>query len=170
MPDPYRKLTTAVVEIATQARRIADALTTPVVEHVDADQTTDDAAPHDELWSLLDWTFWGAGMGDVLREPLADAMVASITPEQRADALRVMAAWEESGRVPVGRRAYEELKAERDRLAAALRKVLGTFGRMVTPHNGEVLGYQGPAIDPAMYDQWRAVLDQPAAEEQRATQ
>lgn len=40
MPDPYRNLTRAVVEIATQARRIADAMQTPVVEHADDVSTT----------------------------------------------------------------------------------------------------------------------------------
>ncbi|MDX3839022.1 hypothetical protein [Streptomyces europaeiscabiei] len=74
-----------------------------------------------ELWSLLDWTFWGSGMGDVFREPLADAMLAAITPEQLAQAEKLMEAWHASGREPLGRRRYEELSAElktaRDELA-----------------------------------------------------
>jgi len=74
---------------------------------------------HDELWSLLDWSLWGAGMGDVLREPMADAMTGAVTDQQRADALRVMAAWEKSGRTPVGRWRYESQKRRIKRLAAA---------------------------------------------------
>jgi hypothetical protein len=74
-----------------------------------------------ELWSLLDWTFWGSGMGDVFRMPLADTMLAAITPEQREQAEQLMEAWHASGRKPLGRRRYEELSAElqtaRDELA-----------------------------------------------------
>jgi hypothetical protein len=40
VPDPYRKLTAAVVEIGTQLRRIADHQTTPVYEDADDAQTT----------------------------------------------------------------------------------------------------------------------------------
>lgn len=65
-----------------------------------------------ELWSLLDWTFWGSGMGDLFREALADTMLAAITPEQRAQAESLMQSWHDSGRQPLGRRRYEELEAE----------------------------------------------------------
>jgi hypothetical protein len=119
-PAPPAADTTAIAAAAealiAQVRRIADALEPTVVAHAVEEQPAPAHVPHDELWSLLDWTFWGAGMGDVLREGMADAMVTAITPEQRADALRVMAAWHASGREPIGRRAYEELKAERDKL------------------------------------------------------
>ncbi|MFH8797079.1 hypothetical protein [Streptomyces sp. NPDC017941] len=73
------------------------------------------APPHPhrgELWSLLDWTFWGSGMADVFREPLADAMIAAITPEQRQQAEALMDQWHASGRQPLGRRRYEELSGE----------------------------------------------------------
>lgn len=30
------------------------------------------------LWSLLDWSLWGAGMADVFREPLANTMLAAV--------------------------------------------------------------------------------------------
>lgn len=73
-----------------------------------------------ELWSLLDWTFWGSGMGDVFREPLADTMTAAISPEQREQAEKLMEAWHASGRQPLGRRRYEDLNAE---LKEAQRKV-----------------------------------------------
>ena len=75
---------------------------------------------HDELWRLLDWCFWGAGMGDVLREPLADTMTAAISDGQRADALRIMTWWtEDRGRKPIGRWQYEEDKRRIKRLALA---------------------------------------------------
>jgi hypothetical protein len=44
--DPYRKLTTAVVEIGTQLRRLADAHTTPVADAPDAPATTCSAQHH----------------------------------------------------------------------------------------------------------------------------
>lgn len=65
-----------------------------------------------ELWSLLDWTFWGSGMGDVFREPLADTMLAAISPEQREQAEALMTQWHASGREPLGRRRYEDLSSE----------------------------------------------------------
>lgn len=73
-----------------------------------------------ELWSLLDWTFWGSGMGDVVREALADTMVAAIGPELRAQAESLMQSWHDSGRQPLGRRRYEELEAEVRELRARL--------------------------------------------------
>lgn len=125
-PNPETAAITAVAEaLITEVRRIADALEPATFELVGHEQTTGDGVVRDELWSLLDWSFWGAGIGDVLREAMADVMTAAITPEQRADALRVMAAWEASGREPVGRRAYEELKAERDRLSDQLTATKG---------------------------------------------
>lgn len=76
-------------------------------------QTAGEAQPQrGELWSLLDWTFWGSGMGDVFREPLADTMLASITTDQLETAEQLMAAWHASGRQPLGRRHYENLSAQ----------------------------------------------------------
>lgn len=72
----------------------------------------------DELWSLLDWSLWGSGIGDALREQIADATLAAITPEQHERALTLIATWHESGHHPVGRRAYEQQKA---RLHRAIR-------------------------------------------------
>jgi chromosome segregation ATPase len=71
-----------------------------------------------ELWSLIDWSLWGAGMGDVFREQLADQFINAISPEQRQTALRLMQAWTDSGREPLGRRRYEDLQS---RLHRALR-------------------------------------------------
>lgn len=176
-PTLAAAIVAAADALTAQVRRIADALEPAEVELAGHEEPTPaDDVVHDELWSLLDWTFWGAGMGDVLREPLADAMTAAITPEQRADALRVMAAWHASGREPVGRRAYEALKAERDRLlaevetadriraetqrdrdqhAAVLGKVLGHF--IHKGHPGEPCLQTG-WISEKTVAQWRSVV------------
>ncbi|MEV0090403.1 hypothetical protein [Streptomyces sp. NPDC050738] len=61
----------------------------------------------DELWSLLDWSLWGSGIGDVLREQIASAALAGITPTQHDRALHIIATWHETHQ-PVGRRAYEQ--------------------------------------------------------------
>ncbi|WP_377271876.1 hypothetical protein [Peterkaempfera sp. SMS 1(5)a] len=74
---------------------------------------------HDELWSLLDWSLFGSGMGDTFREALADTMTAAITPEQRAQALKLIDWWtNERGRKPVGRWEYER---QQRRLTRAVR-------------------------------------------------
>ncbi|MGW6395437.1 hypothetical protein ACWFR1_34215 [Streptomyces sp. NPDC055103] len=75
---------------------------------------------HTELWSLIDWSLWGSGMGDVFREQLADQFIAAITPEQHDQALRLIEAWTESGHLPLGRRCYED---QQQRLHRALRAV-----------------------------------------------
>lgn len=49
----------------------------------------------DELWSILDWTLWGNGMADTFREPIADKMCAALTDDERAQALSIIAAWQE---------------------------------------------------------------------------
>ncbi|MFE0036804.1 hypothetical protein [Streptomyces sp. NPDC059015] len=74
----------------------------------------------DELWSLIDWSLWGSGMGDVFREQLANQFLAAITPEQHDTALRLIQAWTDSGRFPLGRRRYED---QQRRLHRALRAV-----------------------------------------------
>ncbi|THA82768.1 hypothetical protein [Streptomyces sp. A0592] len=75
-------------------------------------------AHSDELWSLIDWSLWGSGMGDTFREALADQFIRAITPQQHEQALRLIQAWTDSGRGPLGRRRYEDQQA---RLHRALR-------------------------------------------------
>lgn len=95
-----------------------------------------DAQPvRGELWSLLDWTFWGSGMGDVFREPLADTMLAAISPAQRKQAEQLMAAWHASGRQPLGRRRYEELNAELKAAQQAQKAVMRIVNEYVIESN-----------------------------------
>ncbi|MET9973904.1 hypothetical protein ACFYOI_03690 [Streptomyces microflavus] len=73
----------------------------------------------DELWSLIDWTLWGSGMGDTFRERLADTFLQAITPEDHAQALELIRWWsEDRGREPLGRRRYEDLTRRLDRALA----------------------------------------------------
>ncbi|MFK0179651.1 hypothetical protein ACIQVR_27195 [Streptomyces xanthochromogenes] len=51
------------------------------------------------LWSLLDWSFWSAGMADTFREPLADTMLAAVPTETVNQAEGVMAAFIEHRRI-----------------------------------------------------------------------
>ncbi|WP_354643905.1 hypothetical protein [Kitasatospora camelliae] len=74
---------------------------------------------HDELWRHLDWSFWGTGMADVFREPLAESMLAGITPEQRQQANELITRWRDHRKF-VGRDTYEAQKAEIERLRAQL--------------------------------------------------
>ncbi|MEU6758018.1 hypothetical protein [Streptomyces sp. NPDC046685] len=74
---------------------------------------------HTKLWSLIDWSLWGSGMGDTFRERLADQFIRAITPEQHAQALELIRWWtEDRGRLPLGRERYEDQQA---RLHRALR-------------------------------------------------
>ncbi|MGW1121099.1 hypothetical protein ACWD5B_28985 [Streptomyces tanashiensis] len=75
---------------------------------------------HTELWSLIDWSLWGSGMGDTFRERLADQFIAGLTPEQHEQALRLIQAWTDIGREPLGRRRYED---QQRRLHRAVRAV-----------------------------------------------
>ncbi|MEQ4610654.1 hypothetical protein ABMX48_31575 [Streptomyces cavourensis] len=84
-----------------------------------AEQTATEPRPvqhPDELWSLIDWTLWGSGMGDTFRERLADTFLQAITPEDHAQALELIRWWtEDRGREPLGRRRYEDLTRRLDR-------------------------------------------------------
>ncbi|KFG08133.1 hypothetical protein [Streptomyces scabiei] len=77
------------------------------------------------LWSLLEWSFWGAGMGDVFRLPLADTMLAAISPETQAQAEQIMADFTERRKIEkTGVTVYQEQRDELERLrseVAALR-------------------------------------------------
>lgn len=77
-------------------------------------QLEDKPVEQGELWSLIDWTLWGSGMGDVFRESLADSFIRSLTSEQIRQAEELMQAWHDSGREPLGRRRYEDMKKELD--------------------------------------------------------
>ncbi|SFD13151.1 hypothetical protein [Streptomyces aidingensis] len=83
--------------------------------------TGPDPAGHGPLWRLLDWSFWGAGMGDTFREPLADAMLAAIPAETIAQAEAVMAEFIERRQIKkTGVTRYQEQRDELERLRAAL--------------------------------------------------
>jgi DNA repair exonuclease SbcCD ATPase subunit len=81
-----------------------------------------EAPAHGKLWSLLDWSFWGAGMGDVFRMPLADRMLAAVPAETIAQAEAVMADFierrniEKTG-VTIYQEQRDELKQARARIA-----------------------------------------------------
>ncbi|MGW8357365.1 hypothetical protein [Streptomyces wedmorensis] len=117
---------------------------------------------HTELWSLIDWSLWGSGMGDVFREQLADQFIAALTPEQHAQALELIRWWtEDRGREPLGRRRYED---QQRRLHRALRAVAYEREqaegyrrtiRRLTDQLLDATGYQGEPLLPEA----RRVLD-----------
>lgn len=183
MPDPYRKLTAAVVEIATQARRIADAMQTPVVETVVAAPTTHD----DALRQLVDGirTLRPADAPSVLRQQIADALEAadyrqdmrrgdladSVMPVVErlrlerdtlrgwldGDSLQVIDEMvDEHARLSARARTAEE---QRDQLAAAALEVLHLIDTEDDDRDVSLSRLAEPL---------RAVLDPPATEEQRA--
>lgn len=102
---------------ARRAAELVDAQRpAPAPEAAEAD------VEHTELWSLIDWSLWGSGMGDTFRNALANRFIQAITLEQHAQALALIQAWTDSGRVPLGRRRYEDQQA---RLHRALRACAG---------------------------------------------
>ncbi|MGW2520495.1 hypothetical protein ACWC09_26470 [Streptomyces sp. NPDC001617] len=157
--------------------RIAQRVTTIVVGPADAAESTADPEPRErgELWSLLDWTFWGSGMGDVFREPLADTMLAAITPEQLETAQRLMQAWHDSGRQPLGRRRYEELTtqlkeaqeqaAELERIRAAVTEgKYSGLGRPLTASDAQVAHEVtrkelAGALDAGLHLNWKQLVE-----------
>jgi hypothetical protein len=100
---------------------------------------------------------WGSGFGDTLREPIADAMVAAISEQQHADALRIMEWWEkDKGKVPVGRRAYETLNAEVKHLRTQATEALAVID-------------DGPQMVSDRVEEHWSVVAQRAADALRAT-
>ncbi|MFE6080025.1 hypothetical protein [Streptomyces virginiae] len=119
----------------------------------------------DELWSLIDWSLWGSGMGDTFRAKLANRFIRAITPEQHAQALELIRWWtEDRGREPRGRRRYEDQQARLHRalracrgyrkelakqarvttqLASSLLDATGNKGAYLLPEEREVLGLAG---------------------------
>lgn len=70
-----------------------------------------------ELWSLLDWSFWGAGMADTFREPLADTMLAAIPADARGQAEAIMADFIRRRKIEkTGVTIYQEQRDELERL------------------------------------------------------
>lgn len=90
-----------------------------------------------ELWSVLDWSLWGNGLGDTLRESMADAMVGALTDEQREQAETCIKAWHErrgpSVAVGVGtqlEQERDEARAELDAARAALEALKSEVGEL----------------------------------------
>lgn len=116
---------------------------------------------HTELWSLIDWSLWGSGMGDVFREQLADQFIAAITPEQHAQALRLIEAWSESGHLPLGRRCYEDQKRRLHRAlrtVARERKQAAGYRRTIRRLTDQLLDATGYQAEPLLPEA-RRVLD-----------
>jgi len=139
LAETQRRLSAAVAELAAEREP------QPPVE-----------VEHTELWSLIDWSLWGSGMGDVFREQLADQFIAALTPEQHAQALELIRWWtEDRGREPLGRRRYED---QQRRLHRALRAVAAEREqaegyrreiRQLTDRLFDACGYQGEPLLPA---------------------
>lgn len=103
---------------------------------------------NDELWPLLDWVLWGAGMGDKFRNKLADAMIKGISIEQHQQSLKLIAQWTKLRGERAFQARYEELSSENDHLRAQLaeatsrreermdelKKIVGMQGRTLTAH------------------------------------
>jgi hypothetical protein len=76
-----------------------------------------------DLWTHLDWSLWGTGLGDTLREPLASTMVAAIPPRVRAHAEMVMAEFLKWRGVESPAQTNADLRAENAAQAAKLHAV-----------------------------------------------
>ena len=70
-----------------------------------------------ELWQVLDWSLWGNGLGDALREAIADTAVAAITDEQRDTAEACIKAWHVRRGPSMAVGEGTELQRQRDLLA-----------------------------------------------------
>lgn len=103
-------------ELLDEVERLRNELTIERIWHRQAARTT---AEHGPLWSLLDWSLWGAGMGDTFREPLADTMLAAVPTETVTQAEAVMAEFiERRGIEKTGVTVYQEQRDELERLRA----------------------------------------------------
>lgn len=76
-----------------------------------SEQPIDHTPAKGPLWSALDWTLWGSGIGDVAREPAADTMLAALGPAKVAELEEIMASWRARRGKQAWLAAYEELRA-----------------------------------------------------------
>ncbi|MEU3851786.1 hypothetical protein [Streptomyces sp. NPDC029554] len=80
---------------------------------------------HGPLWSLLDWSLWGAGMGDQFREALADRMVAAIPADGVVHAEALMAEFIRRRQIEkTGVTIYQEQRDELERLRQQITEVV----------------------------------------------
>ncbi len=167
--DQYRTVVAALDRLTTQVGRVADAVSTPVVEPDDAPQTTDD-----DVRQLLADTLEAADYRpDMRRGDLADAVMpvvrAVLNDRDRLDAelARIRRAFDPDDETYIQetvddqltmRRRIQHLEAaeqQRDRLAAVLRDVLDHFTHETHPGQRCL---QSSHVPVATVDQWRAAL------------
>jgi hypothetical protein len=131
VPDPYRKLPAAVVEIGTRLRRLADAHTTPVYEYADDAPTTADDATCRPV-TVDGETIRVLGIGDFTdqeQEFVADLVRAAkrkYAAEQRpelSDAVTAETKRLMERRTTTLRERAERAEEQRDQLAAAVDRV-----------------------------------------------
>lgn len=91
------------------------ALGQPVGPIVDGDALREHA---EDLWSALDWTLWGHGLGNVLRERMADTMLAALPAADLDQALQLMRVWKERRGYPVLHEQFAQLRSEVATMAA----------------------------------------------------
>lgn len=80
------------------------------------------------LWSLLDWSLWGAGMADVFREPLANTMLAAVPNNVCRHAEAIMADFKQ--RRGITRTGVDVYHEQRDEIAQ-LRETAQNQARMI---------------------------------------
>lgn len=85
--------------------------------------------PRDELWSILDWSFWGAGMADTFRVPLADTMMRAISAQQHRQALELIERWTRLRGERAFQACYEELRSENTELRAQIAELTRALGK-----------------------------------------
>lgn len=106
----------------------------------------------DRLWSLVDWSLYGWGVGDQLRERAADTLIANL-PAADAEHIRfLMGEWEKR-HGHRGRDAYDGLKAlhgkVRERLASTDDRAVQDALDWVLQRLDEVLGSESAAASEA---------------------
>lgn len=96
------------------------------------EQIENEPTRHGKLWSLLDWSFWGAGMGDTFREPLADRMLTAVPAETIAQAEQIMAEFIERRKIEkTGVTVWQEQRAELEQARARIAELEAELAKYV---------------------------------------
>jgi hypothetical protein len=137
-----------------------------VMDMVVSDPSDDSTRPmreRDELWSAMDWTLWGQGMADFVREPMADVMVAALDDEQHALAVALIEQTANGYKgLPIMQSLYVEMRRENERLNAVVESVVNALDkaekdadedlgeRSIRAHIAQVHGTDPTAPQPAL--------------------
>jgi hypothetical protein len=120
----------------------------------------------DEIWAALDWALWGHGIGNAVREPMADVMLAALSDDQHQQALTLFDDWKARRGHPSN--LYIELREQQNTLVEAAKTACAALSVALRYADGTTPDNTDKVVELAGANQALAGLEQVVSDAARA--